>query len=54
VLPATIKPKGEGFAIASGFIVKPEDYDINIPGTVRDNIAKEILVKVSADLARLK
>jgi hypothetical protein len=31
------------------FIVKPEDYDIEIPGVVRDNIAKEIQVKVRID-----
>ncbi len=35
------------------FIIKPEDYNITIPGMVRDNIAKEIAVTVQVDLARL-
>ena len=32
--------------------MKPEDYDIEIPGVVRDNIAKEIQVKVADRLPK--
>jgi len=38
---------------ASGFIVKPEDHGIKVPGVVRKNIAEEITVKVRMDLARM-
>ena len=46
----TIKVK-DGIMLANAdFIVKPEDYNIEIPGMVKDKIAKEIAVKVAANL----
>jgi len=48
-----IEKEKEGMHLQSAFIVKPEDYDIEIPNTVRDNIAKEIEVKVDAKLKPL-
>ena len=37
----------------TSFIVKPEDFDIQIPRAVRDNIAKEIEVNVNVNLQPL-
>lgn len=46
----TIVVDAEGQVKAeSTFIVSPEDYDIEIPGMVRDKIAKEIQVNVRID-----
>ena len=42
------------YKIASIFKVSPADYNIEIPNTVRDNIAKEIKVTVSAVIVPLK
>ena len=42
----TIVVKDGKFSVQSAFIVKPEDYNIEIPKLVRDNIAKEIKVSV--------
>jgi polyisoprenoid-binding protein YceI len=50
----TILVKGESVKLESKFIVKPEDYDIEIPDVVREKIAKEIEVTVQADLEPLK
>ncbi|MEX2596210.1 MAG: YceI family protein [Salibacteraceae bacterium] len=44
----------DGLRLRSTFLVAPEDYDIEIPNTVRENIAKEITVTVDADLKPLK
>ncbi len=33
------------------FELKPEDYDIEVPNVVRDNIAEDIEVSVEANLA---
>ncbi len=38
----------------ANFIVRTQDYDIDIPAVVRDNIAKEIMVDVAVDLEPLK
>jgi polyisoprenoid-binding protein YceI len=54
IIPATITPSGDNYKIASVFMVKPEDYNIEIPNTVRDNIAREIKVTVSGEIAPLK
>ncbi len=54
VIPATITPDGGQYKIASIFKVSPADYNIEIPNTVRDNIAKEIKVTVSAVIVPLK
>ena len=53
-LPGTITKKDDGYLIESTFMVKPADYDIEIPNTVRENIAKEIKVNVKAELKPLK
>lgn len=45
--------EGQNLRLKSTFIVKPEDYKIEIPNTVRDNIAKEIKVSVDASLQPL-
>lgn len=54
ILLATITPDGANYKLKSSFKVKPGDYEIEIPNTVRDNIAKEITVTVSAVVVPLK
>lgn len=44
----------EGYTMDAIFKVKPEDFDIEIPNTVRDNIAKEIEIRVNVGLKPLK
>jgi hypothetical protein len=52
--PGTITVGKDGALKAeSDFVVKPEDHGIAIPALVRDNIAKEITVKVRLDLPRM-
>jgi hypothetical protein len=52
--PGTITVGKDGALKAeSDFIVKPEEYDITIPGVVRKNIAEEITVKVRLDMPRM-
>lgn len=51
---ATIKVAGGKITCDSKFSVKPEDYNIAIPNTVRDNIASMIDVTVKANLEELK
>jgi polyisoprenoid-binding protein YceI len=43
---ATIVVKDGKFSAQSSFIVRPEDFKIEIPNLVRDNIAKEIKVTI--------
>lgn len=43
---AKLDVKKDGIKAQSSFIVKPDDYQINIPKLVRNNIAKEIEVNV--------
>ncbi len=50
----TVKVSKGSVEVLSNFIVKPEDYKITIPSLVKDNIAKEIKVVVSAVLQPLK
>lgn len=38
---------------SSDLTIRPEDYDIKIPGTVRANIAEEIQVKVRIDYQKM-
>ncbi len=47
-----MEPTGAIRATGS-FTVRPEDYNIAIPGMVRDNIAKEIVIRIEADHARM-
>lgn len=45
----TIKVSGGVFQAQSSFSVKPEDYNIEIPSVVKDKIAKDISISVSAN-----
>lgn len=47
--PGTIEVKGDKLIVNSTFTVEVADYDIKIPSTVRDNIAKTIEIKVDAE-----
>jgi polyisoprenoid-binding protein YceI len=51
---AVFKVAGGKITCESKFNVKPEDYNITIPNTVRDNIASAIAVTVKANLEVLK
>lgn len=44
--PATLEAKDGKLLGQAEFKVKPEDFNINIPGIVRDKIDKEIAVKI--------
>lgn len=50
----TFVVKDGKISAAADFIVLTQDYDIEIPAVVRDNIAKEIMIEVSVDLEPLK
>ena len=47
--PATIEVKNNTMAGKAEFKVKPEDYGISIPSLVREKIAKEMTISVSAN-----
>ena len=47
----SIEVKDGNIIILSEFLLAPEDYDIEIPGVVRDKIAKELEISVNANLA---
>jgi len=47
--PGTIEVTGDGLKASSTFIVKPADFDIKIPGIMRNKIAEEI--RVTVDMA---
>jgi polyisoprenoid-binding protein YceI len=51
---AVFKVSGGKITCESKFNVKPEDYNITIPNTVRDNIASAIAITVKANLEVLK
>lgn len=53
-MEGTLKVSKGTLEVLSNFTIKPEDYKITIPSLVKDNIAKEIKVAVSATLAPLK
>ena len=52
-LPGAIEFKDGAYNMTSKFMINPEDYNIEIPNTVRDNIAKEMEVTVDANLGPL-
>lgn len=52
-LPAKVEVMEDGTKVSSSFFVQTDDYDIEIPAVVRENIAKKIAVSVSADLQSL-
>ena len=47
--PATIEVKNGTLISKAEFKIKPEDYGINIPSLVREKIAKEMTISVSAN-----
>lgn len=49
-----VNVKGGKIHVTSAFDVAVADYNISIPGVVRDNIAKTVKVTVKADLQPLK
>lgn len=51
---ATFKVAGGKITCESKFSVKPEDYNITIPNTVRDNISSSIEITVKSSLEELK
>lgn len=53
-IPGTITVKGGTVAVKSNFVVACADYNIQIPGVVREKIAKEINVAVDATLNPMK
>ncbi len=53
-LDGTLKVSKGALEMLSNFVVKPEDYEISIPSLVKDKIAKEINVTVSAALQSMK
>lgn len=52
--PATIEITGEGLKGAARFNLLPQDFDITIPGIVRDKIARQIDVQVNIDCNPVK
>ena len=48
--PGEIEIAGDGVKARSKFFIKPEDYKIEIPSVVRENIAKEITVTVDVNM----
>ena len=53
-IPGTITVKGSVVSVKSNFIAACTDYNIQIPGVVREKIAKEINVTVDAALNPMK
>ena len=51
---AQLDVKKDHIAGTSAFKLKPEDFNISIPGIVREKIASEISVKVQIDWIRTK
>lgn len=50
IIKGVIEVKGADLKAFSEFHVSPEDYNIEIPGIVRDKIAKELLITVDVIL----
>lgn len=46
--PGTIEVKGDQLIVNANFSVEVADYEIKVPSTVRENIAKTIDIKVNA------
>jgi polyisoprenoid-binding protein YceI len=49
--PGEIEITEDGVNAHSQFVIKPEDYKIEIPAVVRENIAKEMTVTVDVKMA---
>ncbi len=52
--PATIEITGDGLTGTARFNLLPQDFNITIPGIVRDKIAKQIDVQVKIDCKPVK
>jgi len=50
----TLEVKKEGIIAKSKFNIKPEDYNITIPGVVREKIAKEMEVTLEMNYSLIK
>ena len=50
----TLEVLGEGLVAKSEFVIIAEDYGIDIPGIVREKIAKEIQVRVNIKYLEIK
>lgn len=48
-LPATLDVKGGMILARAQLMVKPEDFQINIPSVVRNKIAREVSINVNAN-----
>ncbi|MCO4807602.1 MAG: YceI family protein [Flavobacteriales bacterium] len=53
-MPGKVSKSSDGYQLTSKFNVNPEDYNIEIPKTVRDNIAEQLEVTVDSKLGPLK
>lgn len=53
-MPGKISQSKDGYHVTSKFNVNPEDYNIEIPKTVRDNIAEQLELTVDSKLGPLK
>ncbi|MCB0697170.1 MAG: YceI family protein [Chitinophagaceae bacterium] len=51
-LPGSITVKGGNITVYSKFNIIPQDYNISIPGLVKDKIAKEVEVTVNSILEK--
>jgi hypothetical protein len=51
--PGTLEVKGDQLMVKSAFNVEVADYDIKIPSTVRENIAKTIEIEVEAEYDKI-
>lgn len=49
-IPININRTGKSIQLSSDFVIKPQDYKIEIPKIVSDKIADEVLVSVKAEL----
>lgn len=49
-----LKEENNRLFVTTNFLVRPEDFDINIPSIVRDKIAKEIQISVEYELIEKK
>ena len=47
---AQLKVQDKGMSLEGQFIVSPADYNIAIPGAVKDKIAKDVRIQVKANL----
>lgn len=53
-IPATMEITGEGLKGTARFNLLPQDFDITIPGIVRDKIARQIDVQVNINCKPVK